>query len=822
VQFVESAGAVSLENRFLRVRYDLTRGTYMVYDQRGERVVLVDAVTRVATARSDAAGARHTVQPEPLADALGMGRAMLVASDIPGGPRILLRLALYDDDPVLALTVGLENTTGAVLQVKEMSPLVGIAFQGFDTQTDYATLDGNSGGGKTAVSREPSRRSLNNLLATFGPRGAKRSLVLGGLSYSEFEKDAEVERLADGSLRVGMTARDPVGKRVDPGTRYLVAQDRFQIDFATDNPFEAVEAYAERVRLAQGVVLPVCRFPIVDTWFAQVPHFGGGEDRAGYRARNDSLGAVEEMEAVSRSGFLKYSTVAVLIEPDLYESLTNKNTQQGWWDDEHWQRGPNNRTRGAGSWVSSNGQFVPPYETARKWAGAIRALGGIPMIYVQTGFRSQDYAESFPGHMLYNEPNRPHLTDTGEQAYRDKEKKYPRKLGYDYTDPGFIRHLREVWERLRLAGIQGVKFDYPDYPFTGWPAGGMEDRYATTAMHYRNVFRLAQEGLGPEAYLHERTLARGSDVTLGLITSQRTEGDTDKINPAMVSRVGLRWYKNRVLMNYDMDGKNPFHALPANRDGVRSMLTMTYVASGTLMIVPSFGRMPPEQIHDLSRLYPFHANRQSARPVDAFEREVPQVYQFRIDAGSQQLTFYNPDSEAPMRIGVELAGDTAFGALGLDAAKEYYVYDFWNDRLIGRISGAQRFEQTLRPGEARMMAVRETVAHPQLLSTDRHVMQGYVDVLGCEWDATKRELRGVSAVIGGEPYRLVIATNGHTPKAAVAVDDTIERSLQISRVSAVKSTTTAEVNALAGPAGLVEVRLQRSENGPVAWSLAFD
>jgi hypothetical protein len=233
---------------------------------------------------------------------------------------------------------------------------------------------------------------------------------------------------------------------------------------------------------------------------------------------------------------LKYAPAAVLLEPDLYDA----NNQQGWWDDAHWQRGPNSRVRGAASGESSHGQFVPPYETARKWAGAVESLGGIPMIYVQTGFRSQDYADRFPGHMLFNRPDAPYLNDKGEQQYCDKEKKQPRKMGYDYTSPGFQRHVREVWENLRQAGVQGVKFDYPDLPFTGWPGGGMADAYATTATHYRTIFRLAQEGLGPDCYLHERALDRGSDVTLGLVTSQRTEGDTDKMDPAMVSRVGLR------------------------------------------------------------------------------------------------------------------------------------------------------------------------------------------------------------------------------------------------------------------------------------------
>jgi hypothetical protein len=250
------------------------------------------------------------------------------------------------------------------------------------------------------------------------------------------------------------------------------------------------------------------------------------------------------------------------------------------------------------------------------------------------------------------------------------------------------------------------------------------------------------------------------------------------------------------------------------------MLTMSYVVSGTLMIVPSFGRMTAEQLHDLSRLYPFHANRQSARPVDAFVNPRPQVYDFRVDAAWHQLTFYNTDAAHEATIGVDLAGDTAFGALGLDAAKHYYTYDFWNDRLVGKVPGNKRFEQTLRPGEARMMSVREAVDHPQILATDRHLMQGYVDVLGCTWNAAKSQLQGVSAVVGGEPYRVILATNGWKAMAA-AVDDTIERSLATSRLGPAKRPTTVQLRTVPGGTGLVELSILRADNGPVARTITF-
>ena len=131
-------------------------------------------------------------------------------------------------------------------------------------------------------------------------------------------------------------------------------------------------------------------------------------------------------------------------------------------------------------------------------------------------------------------------------------------------------------------------YDYPEvtaYAFEG----GFEDKYKTTAWAYRNMFRLAYDGLGKDCYLDERNLLRGSDITLGLVASQRVWADTDGITPEMVTRCGLRWYKNRVVVNYDMDSKDPSDALPLqHQDGNRSLLTMCYVTSGRFLLGTQF------------------------------------------------------------------------------------------------------------------------------------------------------------------------------------------------------------------------------------------
>ena len=592
-------------------------------------------------------------------------------------------------------------------------------------------------------------------------------------------------RVMTGSLY----AEDPVGKRVDPGVRYL-PDDRFYVDFITSNPFESLERYGQAIRAAQRIELNMYDFPTVCLWYAHHGGYGGGQ------ATNDTVGAVAEMENIRRSGFLKFSRAAVRLVPDCY----TKNNQQGWWDDEHFQR---HGSTNLGDFTG--GTYKPPYETSEKWGKAVTERGGIPLTYCQTGFRSEDYAFAFPEHMLFDKATawrhesykRP-LDD--DEFWGNAWRKNFRLWGYDYTDPDFIEHMRQVYASFRAGGIKGLMFDYPA---TGWAAaGGLEDAYATTAGAYRNIFRLAKEGLGPECYIHERNMERGSDITLGLVTSQRTENDTARISPDVVTRCGLRWYKNRVVVNYDADSKNVWR-LREDRDAVRSLFTMSYVTTGRLLLANSFSQLPPEIIHDLTRIYPFHTTPKSARPVDALTERYPRVYDFEVSPHWHQLTFYNPDPEEATTVGVALAGDMAEGALGLDPSESYYVYDFWNDAFVGEVSGGESLAQRLRPGEARMMSVHAVKDHPQFISTDRHIMQGYVDLVRTQWLPGRNLLQGISRIVGGDKYAVIVAANGRTA-----------RSVTVSNPD-----TQAELETIDD--GLVRLTLTRAENAIVEWTIGF-
>jgi len=72
-----------------------------------------------------------------------------------------------------------------------------------------------------------------------------------------------------------------------------------------------------------------------------------------------------------------------------------------------------------------------------------------------------------------------------------------------------------------------------------------------------------------------------------------------------------------------------------------------------------------------------------------------------------------------------------------------------------------------------------------------------------EWDDAGRRLSGTSLVVGGETYKVIIATNGYRPRIATARH------------------ASAQVRNLNGNPELAELSIDRAEKGPVEWSITF-
>ena len=119
------------------------------------------------------------------------------------------------------------------------------------------------------------------------------------------------------------------------------------------------------------------------------------------------------------------------------------------------------------------------------------------------------------------------------------------------------------------------------------------------------------------------------------------------------------------------------------------------------------------------------------------------------------LGVFNWD-DAPRTIAVPL---TAAGLRG----ERFHAYDAWGERALPDVTttldvpvpGRDVMIVSLRPA---------TTARAQILGTSRHVVQGAIDILDEQWDATNRTLQVTSGRLDKRPYTVTVAVpRGSTP-----------------------------------------------------------
>jgi hypothetical protein len=142
-----------------------------------------------------------------------------------------------------------------------------------------------------------------------------------------------------------------------------------------------------------------------------------------------------------------------------------------------------------------------------------------------------------------------------------------------------------------------------------------------------------------------------------------------------------------------------------------------------------------------------------------------------------------------------------FDQLGLEPAQGYLVYDFWDDRFLG-LHG-ERLKVLVRLADCVVLAVRPARGVPQLVSTNRHVTQGGVDLEQIAWNAKRGELTGTSRVVENDEY-----------VAAIYVPHDFEF------VSA--EADIADVSARHDTPATVRLVLRSLTSKPVRWKLKFN
>jgi hypothetical protein len=136
-----------------------------------------------------------------------------------------------------------------------------------------------------------------------------------------------------------------------------------------------------------------------------------------------------------------------------------------------------------------------------------------------------------------------------------------------------------------------------------------------------------------------------------------------------------------------------------------------------------------------------------ASPVDLFEAvhpDCPKVFHRRIEKPWGRFDVVAVYNFGPglLTQAVELA------RLRLDPSAAYLVWEFWDERYLGRICGS--LTARVPPHSVRVYRLAADEARPVVLGTDLHILMGEMEIAEVSWDAASRTLTGRALRPAGE------------------------------------------------------------------------
>jgi hypothetical protein len=483
-----------------------------------------------------------------------------------------------------------------------------------------------------------------------------------------------------------------------------------------EDPFSALEAYADCLQRVYGVRLN----PVVNGWCSWFSYFD----------------SITEDEVLRNAGFaaehLRDYGLSVIQVDDGYQRCF------GEWEG-HTQGFPH----GMGS-----------------LAQRIRDLGLVPGIWVAPYAVASDsrvFGEH-PEWMIHHPDGRlqlvhPYLPETADEVQQAERKTY----ALDPSHPGAAEWFRALFDRV--ANVWGYDFIKTD--FTDWTLLAAEVFHvpsATRAGLYRQGSASMRDAVGPDRHLLD---CGPGPVAIGTFDSMRIELDQPPVlwqqyfgtsassGPAAAKRYcfhGRTWINDpdHLVMMYLTQAQS------------RAAATLIGLSGGTVMSGDRLYDLDAGQLAILRSILPAYGR--NARPVDLFERDIPEVFALPIQTSFADWTVlgvFNADEERESRKTLSLE------RVGLDPEGTYLAFDFWERRFVGEVRG--EFVSQQAPSSVQLLALHRRRGVPQVLSTDRHITQGAIELESTAWDEDAGMLRGVSLGPLGSDHRVYVYTPEPVP-----------------------------------------------------------
>ena len=739
-----SAAIHEISNPALTVRFDDSAGTFAVANSATARPFIHQGRLEEGTANANVSGETITVT---LKD---------------GGE---IRFDLRSGQPFVFITKTVRNNTSATVDFAKVSP---VSFR-VDLGKPAAELRTLGTGGLSAPDKNPGSYLF---LACADP--ATRAGVVAGFATQKRGSGVVFSSVSDGAVEM-KTRLEHGHLFLEPGASAVL--DTVAVGYFADARI-GLEQLADTIAGAHQIKLRP-KTAVYCSWYAEGPDHGGAGTEETTR----------ELAAFIADRHLTDHGLGVIQLDD-------------WWQDGPKIQGPATHF----DKVNPNGPYkngIAPVAKFVESKGLTFGLWWLPF-------------------------GRNHM----EPDYKDKQDwfvKWPdgkplrqRSFGgtcLDTTHPAVEEHLKTLGSTIRSWGVKYFKMDGlvtgagVDHVYIN--DGYKEDRFGeclplhikgmTNIEALRHGLQTIRKGAGGDVFFSGCCAVQNMRMyagTIGLVDSMRVgpdfnhDGEGIRSGPLRGSRVyflnGKVWWNDPdpTKLRTSAEGCVADPSINGAVTSEQARLTSSWVAitDQFYLISDWLPNLPDERLDILRRTMLSHGA--TTRPVDYFDNNLANTWLVtdrKSGVRRDVLGLFNFHGE-PLRI------DHTLARIGLDPEKTYHAFDFWENKPLPDIRGS--YQDTIPPNSCKVIALREAVGHPVLLSTSRHVTQGIVDVTSEEWSGDM--LSGTSHLIANDPCELRIRVPDGWEFAGASQGE-----------------------ALAEPSGLVRVTLRASSTGPVKWTMKF-
>ena len=274
----------------------------------------------------------------------------------------------------------------------------------------------------------------------------------------------------------------------------------------------------------------------------------------------------------------------------------------------------------------------------------------------------------------------------------------------------------------------------------------MRKQDADTVALYRETLASIREAIGPQRYLLG---CWGMPIEgAGIMNGSRTGGDVvlDWAGGFMLSlRATMQnYYLHNVVWYTDAD--TMLVRSPLTLDQARAWATLQGLTGQAILDSDRLMDLSAERVELLRRVYPAV----DIRPLDLFPAERnKQILDLKIKQLGRNydvVGLFNYDEAKSEQMNLN------WRDLGLTENTPIHVYDFWSNEYLGAWEHGMTLN--ISPTSCRVLTLLPSNGKVQLISTNRHITQGWVDLVALNSNEAANSFTGKSRVIKNDPYEL--------------------------------------------------------------------